>query len=210
MPFSTRRSSTRGTPLGLLGKSGSIACDSKSVRSYRVMPSLNQNRFNKSISSLQKTLLSNQRSLRSIFEMPPSAETSCALRLSWNRRIAATVGLNVSSWFHYTKPEFANSTPLQNAARLVTSRPRRSKSIDPPGRCATSTSHRDNRASIWEIDWAMNSSAPPKPRLDACISLPSSSVIMPVMELIISDLDAKRNWRPRRHLSRISINEFTT
>ena len=40
MPFSTRRSSTRGTPRGLLGKSGSITCHSKSVRSYRLMQSL--------------------------------------------------------------------------------------------------------------------------------------------------------------------------
>lgn len=31
MPFSTRRSSTRSTPLGLLGSSGSITRHSKSV-----------------------------------------------------------------------------------------------------------------------------------------------------------------------------------
>lgn len=39
--FSTRLSSTRGTPLGLLGKSGSITRHSKSVSSYRLMSSLN-------------------------------------------------------------------------------------------------------------------------------------------------------------------------
>ena len=38
----TRRSSTRGTPPGLLGKSGSITRHSKSVRSYRLMPVLNE------------------------------------------------------------------------------------------------------------------------------------------------------------------------
>src|SRR3546814_17899072 len=42
MPFSTRLSSTRGTPRGLLGSSGSITHHSKSVRSYRLMPTLNQ------------------------------------------------------------------------------------------------------------------------------------------------------------------------
>src|SRR5690606_7948997 len=42
MPFKTRRSSTRGTPLGLLGSSDSITRHSKSVRSYRLMPMLNQ------------------------------------------------------------------------------------------------------------------------------------------------------------------------
>src|SRR3954453_23697223 len=42
MPFSTRRSSTRGTPRGLLGSSGSRTLHSKSVRSYRLMPMLNQ------------------------------------------------------------------------------------------------------------------------------------------------------------------------
>src|SRR5262249_34946720 len=42
MPFSTRRSSTRGTPRGLLGRSGSITRHSKSVRSYRLMHMLNQ------------------------------------------------------------------------------------------------------------------------------------------------------------------------
>ena len=43
MPFGTRQLSTRGTPLGLLGSSGSITRHSKSVRSYRLMWSLNQN-----------------------------------------------------------------------------------------------------------------------------------------------------------------------
>src|SRR5262249_32339368 len=42
MPFSTRRSSTRGTPRGLLGRSGAITRHSKSVRSYRLMHMLNQ------------------------------------------------------------------------------------------------------------------------------------------------------------------------
>ena len=42
IPFGTRRSSTRGTPLGLLGRSVSITLHSKSVRSYRLMPTLNQ------------------------------------------------------------------------------------------------------------------------------------------------------------------------
>src|SRR5215469_15138069 len=42
MPFSTRRSSTRGTPRGSLGRSGSITRHSKSVRSYRLMHMLNQ------------------------------------------------------------------------------------------------------------------------------------------------------------------------
>lgn len=41
IPFSTRRSSTRGTPRGLLGNSGSITCHSKSVTSYWLMPTLN-------------------------------------------------------------------------------------------------------------------------------------------------------------------------
>src|SRR5215207_10662010 len=42
MPFSRRRSSTRGTPRGLLGSSGSITRHSKSVRSYRLMQMLSQ------------------------------------------------------------------------------------------------------------------------------------------------------------------------
>src|SRR5262245_54846567 len=42
MPFCTRRSSTRGTPRGLLGRSGAITRHSKSVRSYRLMHMLNQ------------------------------------------------------------------------------------------------------------------------------------------------------------------------
>src|SRR5262249_10209524 len=42
LPFSTRRSSTRGTPRGSLGRSGSITRHSKSVRSYRLMHMLNQ------------------------------------------------------------------------------------------------------------------------------------------------------------------------
>src|SRR5262245_52054488 len=42
MPFSTRRSSTRGTPRGFLGRSGAITRHSKSVRSYRLMHMLNQ------------------------------------------------------------------------------------------------------------------------------------------------------------------------
>ena len=42
MPFNTRRSSTRGTPLGLFGSKGSITRHSKSVRSYRLMPILHQ------------------------------------------------------------------------------------------------------------------------------------------------------------------------
>jgi hypothetical protein len=42
MPFSTRLSSTRGMPRGLLGSGGSITRQSKSVRSYRLMPMLNQ------------------------------------------------------------------------------------------------------------------------------------------------------------------------
>lgn len=42
MPLDTRRSSTRGMPLGLLGNGGSITRHSKSVRLYRLMLSLNQ------------------------------------------------------------------------------------------------------------------------------------------------------------------------
>src|SRR5262249_36524122 len=42
MPFSTRRSSTRGTPRRLLGRSGAITRHSKSVRPYRLMHMLNQ------------------------------------------------------------------------------------------------------------------------------------------------------------------------
>jgi hypothetical protein len=42
-PFRTRRSSTRGTPRGLFGSSGSITRHSKSVRSYRLILILNQN-----------------------------------------------------------------------------------------------------------------------------------------------------------------------
>jgi hypothetical protein len=42
MPFSTRRSSIRGTPLGLSGRSGLITHHSKSVRSYRLRPHVNQ------------------------------------------------------------------------------------------------------------------------------------------------------------------------
>ena len=42
MPLSTRRSSTRGTPRGLLGNSGSITLHSKSVRSYRFIGKLPQ------------------------------------------------------------------------------------------------------------------------------------------------------------------------
>ncbi len=41
MPLSVRRSSTRGTPRGLLGSSGSIVRYSKSARSYRLIRSLN-------------------------------------------------------------------------------------------------------------------------------------------------------------------------
>jgi hypothetical protein len=41
MPFRMRRSSTRGTPRGLLGSSGSIA-PFKSVRSHRLISTLNQ------------------------------------------------------------------------------------------------------------------------------------------------------------------------
>jgi len=40
--FSTLRSFTRGAPLGLLGRSGSITRHSKSVSSYRLMPRVNQ------------------------------------------------------------------------------------------------------------------------------------------------------------------------
>ena len=47
MPFSTRRSSTRGTPCGLLGSSGSITRHSKSVRSYRLMPVLSHDLLSK-------------------------------------------------------------------------------------------------------------------------------------------------------------------
>jgi hypothetical protein len=39
---STRWSSTRGTPRGLLGSSGLITRHSESFRSYRLIPMLNQ------------------------------------------------------------------------------------------------------------------------------------------------------------------------
>src|SRR5579872_3274406 len=42
MPFNTRRSSTRGTPRGLLGSSGAITRHSNSVSSYRRMIKLLQ------------------------------------------------------------------------------------------------------------------------------------------------------------------------
>jgi len=42
IPLSTRRSSTRGTPRGLFGKSGAITPHSKSVRWYACMIQLPQ------------------------------------------------------------------------------------------------------------------------------------------------------------------------
>jgi hypothetical protein len=81
MPFSTRRSSTRGTPRGLFGNSGSITRHSKSVRSYRLMPTLNQ-----SCSAKESA-----RHLRVVDGVPDQSLTRCLAYIIWRVQIVEKI-----------------------------------------------------------------------------------------------------------------------